>query len=105
LRLLDDTVVAAEEIWLDGARAAWLSPDDLSESLYLYYRERLGLWIAAVEDRIGVGTIPAWGGATGCGPDQPCGYVERRSTTTEGDCPEISYTWFNAARARYVARR
>lgn len=104
LRLLDDAVVAAEEIWLDGARATRLSKSDLSESLYLYYRERLGLWIAAVEDRIGMDSVPDWGAAIGLGAGAPCGFVERRSTTPEGDCPEISYTWFNPARARYVAR-
>jgi len=105
LRLLDNVVVAVEEIWLDGARAARLSPDDLSESLYLHYRERLGLWIAAVEDRIGLDAVPDWGGAMGCAAGAPCGFVERRSTTPEGDIPEISFTWFNPARARYVARR
>lgn len=104
LRLLDNTVVAAEEIWLDGAHATRLAPGELSESLYLFYRERLGLWIAAVEDRIGLDTVPAWGDAIGRAVGAPCGFVARRSTTREGDCPEISYTWFNTDRARYVAR-
>ena len=104
LRLLDNVVVAVEEIWLDGDRAARLAPDDLSESLYLFYRERLGLWIAAVEDRIGMDILPDWGDATGLAAGAPCGFVARRSTTPEGDCPEISFTWFNPTRARYVAR-
>jgi len=104
LRLLDSTVVAAEEIWLDGARAGRLTADDLSESLYLFYRERLGLWVAAVEDRIGVDIVPDWGDAIGLCAGAACGFVARRSTTPEGDHPEISYTWFNPARARYVAR-
>lgn len=104
LRSLDSAVVAAEEIWLDGSCAARLAASDLSESLYLFYRERLGLWIAAVEDRIGVDILPDWGDATGLAAGDPCGFVARRSTTPEGDCPEISHTWFNPARARYVAR-
>lgn len=104
LRLLDQVVVAAEEIWLDGDCAARLTADALSESLYLFYRERLGLWIAAVEDRIGVDILPDWGDATGLAAGAPCGFVARRSTTPGGDCPEISFTWFNPARARYVAR-
>lgn len=104
LRLLDNVVVAAEEIWLDGACAARLSAGDLSDSLYLFYRERLGLLIAAVEDRIGVDILPEWGDATGPAAGAPCGFVLRRAMTLGGDCPEISYTWFNPTRARYVAR-
>ena len=104
LRSLDSVVVAAEEIWLDGACAPRLAAADLSESLYLFYRDRLGLWIAAVEDRIGVDILPDWGDAVGLSAGAPCGFVARRSTTAQGDCPEISCTWFNPARARYVAR-
>lgn len=103
-RLLDNVVVAAEEIWLDGACAARLTAEDLSESLYLFYRERLNLLIAGVEDRIGIDTLPEWGVATGLTAGAVCGFVLRQSMTPDGDCPEISYTWFNPSRARYVAR-
>lgn len=104
LRLLDDVVVAAEEIWLDGAYADRLAAKDLSESLYLYYRDRLGLWIAAVEDRVGIGAVPDWGAAIGLAAGSPCGLVERVSADLEGARAEVSHTWFNSGRARYVAR-
>lgn len=104
LRLLDDRVVAAEQIWLDGDVAPILDAQALSESLYLYYRESLGVWITSIEDRIGVGTMPAWGGETGCAEGAACGYVIRHSRTSDGGLPEISQTWFNHDRARYVAR-
>ena len=46
--------------------------EDLSDSLYLYYRKALGIWIVRAEDRVGVGEVPAWappefGPAAGCG--------------------------------------
>ncbi|PWR02261.1 GntR family transcriptional regulator [Meridianimarinicoccus roseus] len=104
LRLLDELVVAAEEIWLDGAYAAQLSAHDLSESLYLFYRMRLGLWIAGVEDRIGIGDVPRWGADIGLTGGAPCGLVDRVSTAPDGTRAEVSRTWFNPARAVYVAR-
>ncbi|MEL6801963.1 MAG: GntR family transcriptional regulator, partial [Pseudomonadota bacterium] len=45
LRRLGGQPAALEEIWLDSSYAPTVSPDDLSESLYLFYRQRLGLWI------------------------------------------------------------
>ncbi len=31
-------------------------PDELSDSLYLYYKQRLGLWIASADDSVGLST-------------------------------------------------
>lgn len=104
LRLLDDVIVAAEEIWLDGDYAEHLEPEDLSESLYLYYREHLGLWIVGVEDRIGVGEVPDWAVAIGLAESAACGLVERVSLAQNGTRAEVSHTWFNPDRARYVSR-
>lgn len=104
LRLLDDTPVAAEEIWLDAAAAPVLRAADLSESLYLTYREKLGLWIAAVEDRVGLGRVPDWSAGIGLPAGAPCGHVLRLSTDGGGERPEASLTWFNPDRAAYVAR-
>jgi len=58
VRRLDDVVIAVEEIWLDGGWRQSITRQDLSDSLYLYYRETLGLVIASVEDRIGVAPVP-----------------------------------------------
>lgn len=104
LRLLDQVVVAAEEIWLDGSYAATLAAEELQESLYLFYRERLGLWIAGVEDRVGLDSLPEWGTEVGLPAGAPCGWVERISTAPDGIRAEVSETWFNPARARYVVR-
>jgi len=104
LRSLDHVTVAAEEIWLDAGRVPELHAADLSESLYLYYRKRLGIWITGVEDRIGLGHVPGWGAQIGLACGAPCARVDRISTALEGDPVEYSQTWFNPDRARYVAR-
>ena len=105
LRRLGGVPAALEEIWLDGARAGRLSREDLSESLYLFYRRALNLWIARVEDRVGVGSVPDWridpfGPAAGT----PCGFIERRAQAQTGDTVEYSRTWFDSDRVRYISR-
>ena len=56
-RFVGKKFAALEEIWLDAAYAETLTMTDLSESLYLHYRTRLGLWITRAEDRIGLGHV------------------------------------------------
>ncbi|MFZ3583653.1 GntR family transcriptional regulator [Loktanella sp. DJP18] len=105
LRRLDATPVAVEEIWLDAARAANLTADDLSESLYLHYRDRLGLVIAAVEDRVGQRAVPDWAPADFPPPvGVPCAHVTRLGRDGDGARVEFSRTWFDADRARYISR-
>jgi GntR family transcriptional regulator len=105
LRYLSGRVAAVEEIWLDGSYAPVIAPGDLSESLYLYYRERLGLWIARAEDRVGQGPCPAWA------PDEfphvagaPLPQITRVSWGQDGRRAEASWTWYDPEIARYVAR-
>ena len=105
LRSLDGVLIALEEIWLDGAQRPKIAIVDLSESLYHFYRQELGLVIASVEDRIGVDMVPDWA------PDQfhlnagqTAGYIERISRTATKDPAEFSRTWFDAGRATYISR-
>src|SRR5690606_7932155 len=58
LRSLGGRIAAVEEIWLDGDRAAHIATEDLADSLYLYYRQALGVWISRAEDRIGADPFP-----------------------------------------------
>lgn len=104
VRHLSGTPVALEEIWLDAAWAETLDPKRLSESLYLFYRRVLGLWIARAEDRVGLAPPPEWGHELGVFDGKAAGYVERRSDTADGETAEVSRTWFNTDRARYVSR-
>lgn len=105
LRRLSGEPIALEEIWLHGRWAETISGDDLSESLYLFYRRKLGLWIASAEDRIGLGSVPDWSV-----PEFPMaarsvsGYVERRGSTPDGGLAEFSRTWFDSDKALYVNR-
>jgi len=103
LRRLSGVPVALEEIWLDGGRAARLDPRELSESLYLHYREAFGLAIARVEDRVSVAPAPDWAVAP-FAPGTPCGFVERAAHAADESRVEVSRTWFDPERARYVAR-
>ncbi len=105
LRRLNRTPVAVEEIWLDGACAETLEAKALSESLYLHYETALGLRIARVEDRVGVGGAPDWAPETFApAPGAPCGLVERLSRAEDDRVVEFSRNWFDADRARYVSR-
>ena len=98
LRRIGDLPVAAEEIWLDRACGP-LTPDDLGDSLYLTYATRLSLFVTRVEDRVGLGAMPGWAGLGG----GACGEVGRRSWVG-GRVVEVSTTWFDPERARYVNR-
>ncbi len=105
LRYLSSTPAAVEEIWLDASYAPQITLGDLSESLYLFYRQRLGLWIARAEDSIGQGLLPDW-----TPPEFPHSpgamlpYVTRISWAQDGRRAEASRTWFDPATTRYVAR-
>ncbi len=105
LRRLDGVPAALEEIWLDGTRAAGLTPADLSESLYLHYRTALGFSIARIEDRVSIGSAPGWAPAAfGAASPAPCGLIERLAWAGDGDSVEFSRSWFDPGVARYVSR-
>ncbi|SMY09128.1 GntR family transcriptional regulator [Flavimaricola marinus] len=105
LRRLDGEVVALEEIWLDGGQVRRIKADDLSESLYLYYRDKLGLVIARVEDRVGVEQVPEWTDPRfGPRAGDWAGFVERVSWSESGHRVEYSRTWFDKDKSRYISR-
>ena len=104
-RFVGKRFAALEEIWLDAAYAGTITMSDLSESLYLHYRTRLGLWITRAEDRIGLGTVPDWAPDDfGLALGAPVPEVQRISFDRDGEKAEFSYTWFDPAVVRYVAR-
>jgi len=105
LRLLDDTPVALEEIWLDRVAARGLNPDDVSESLYHLYQTRLGLLITRAEDRIGLAPVPDWRvDQFGLPTESPAGYIERIAFDQRNAPVEFSRNWFDTRVARYVSR-
>ena len=105
LRFLSGQVAAVEEIWLDGAEADRIAPGDLSESLYLYYQQRLGIWIARAKDSIGQGPLPDWSPAEfPHPPGTPLPLITRVSWAQDGRSVEASLTWYDPETVRYVAR-
>jgi len=104
LRKLGGRPAAIEEIWLDAARSPRLEMKDLSESLYHFYKNGLGLWIRRVEDRIGTGAAPDWGGGLLPGAEGTLGVVDRVSWDQHGRNVEISRTWYDPGHVRYVSR-
>lgn len=105
LRWLGGVLIGLEEIWLDGGYAPAIGPEDLLDSLYLFYRDRLGLVIAAAEDRIGVADLPDWTPAAfHLRAGALTGYIERNSYLAGRVPVEFSRTWFDADRAQYISR-
>jgi GntR family transcriptional regulator len=105
LRFLSGQVAAVEEIWLDGAQAKMIAPADLSESLYLFYRQRLNLWITRAEDRIGLGPLPDWAPSEfPHAPGTPLPRITRVSWSQDNTPVEASFTWYDPEKVAYVAR-
>ena len=105
LRSLDKEVIALEEIWLDGSYRDTVTAEDLSESLYHFYRHDLGLMIGSAVDDIGVAPVPAWRhDSFGLQTGDMAGYIERVSSDAAGTPAEFSRTWFDYNKARYISR-
>lgn len=105
IRSLDKTKVAAEEIWLAGDRAADIAAEDVGDSLYQFYRDRLGFRITRVEDRVSAAVLPEWAAPYFEGHAHPAwGFIERISKDENGAVAEFSRTWFDPELARFVAR-
>ena len=104
LRFLNQEPIAVEEIWLD-LHAGKVVPADLSDSLYRYYKIRLGFWITHAEDYVSIGQVPNWAPTVYMPkPGQTVGFIERISFAEQLGSVEFSRTWFDPQRARYVQR-
>jgi GntR family transcriptional regulator len=105
MRFLNQTPVALEEIWFNGAQCTTLQAEELGDSMYLFYQQRFQVWIARVEDRLSASATPAWTLAPlGLAPNACAGFIERVSWTASNTLAEFSHTWFDPAVCRYVSR-
>ena len=105
LRRLSGVPAAIEEIFLDASYAAQMRAHALSESLYLYYRDHLGLWIQRAEDRIDQGPLPPWTPlAFPVRPGTLLPRITRISWSQHNTRAEVSRSWYDPARVQYVAR-
>lgn len=104
-RVLGTIDAAVEEIWLDVACAKTLTIEDVSDALYLFYRQSLGIVISRATDSVSVAEKPDWTPADfGTNEHPTWGYVERLSQDQSGRDIEFSRTWFDPATTRFVAR-
>jgi GntR family transcriptional regulator len=102
---MDRVPAAMEEIWLDGAVTDNVDAQAVSESLYLYYSEVLGVVITSAEDRINVAPVPSWADARfGLNAGETAGYIERTGRSHTGETVEFSRTWFDPNEINYVSR-
>jgi GntR family transcriptional regulator len=105
MRFLSQIPVALEEIWFDARHCAQLNAKDLGDSMYLFYQQRLGVWIARVEDRISVASAPDWAQPPwGLVSGACAGYIERVSWTASNEVAEFSRTWFDPKVCSYSSR-
>lgn len=108
LRRLNDTDAAIEEIWIDAGKPAKLNKEDLLDSLYLFYKEKLGFWISRVEDSVSAQKPPKWKpdgfGAQSNESHSVWGYIERSSYDQNNKRVEFSKTWFDPASTRFMSR-
>ncbi|MFQ1702735.1 GntR family transcriptional regulator [Loktanella agnita] len=105
LRFMDRVPAAMEEIWLDGAVTDAVDKDAVSESLYLYYSDVLGIVITSAEDRVNIASVPSWvDGRFGLKAGDMAGYIERTGRAQTGEIVEFSMTWFDPHQINYVSR-
>jgi DNA-binding GntR family transcriptional regulator len=105
LRYLSKVPVALEEIWFDASHCNHFSPGEFGDSMYLFYQQRFGIWIARVEDRISAASAPSWAlPPYGLTAGECAGYIERISWTPGNSVAEYSQTWFDPKVCRYSSR-
>lgn len=105
LRYLDEQLIALEEIWLDRRFSPDIRLSDISESLYVYYKESLNLVISRIEDKISLHEVPQWApDSFNMLPGDSAGYIERIGWDQFGHPAEFSKTWFNSKIANYTNR-
>jgi DNA-binding GntR family transcriptional regulator len=105
LRYLSQVPVALEEIWFAAQGCPQLTAQELGDSMYLFYQQRLNVWIARVEDQISAAPAPNWADTAGAlSAGQWAGYIERVSWTAGNEVAEFSKTWFDPRVCRYSSR-
>lgn len=104
-RYLSQVPVALEEIWFQAESLEALSAAELGDSMYLFYQQRFGVWIARVEDRLSAAPAPSWATPPfGLAAGSCAGFIERLSWTAGNVLAEYSQTWTDPAVCRYSSR-
>ena len=105
LRFLDNIPCVLEEIHLDALKIDGLEFDNISQSIYLFYKDILNLRITSAKDSATLLSVPVWSPkefkvmshqATVC--------IERLAYDQVGAPVEFSRSWIDTSIARYMAR-
>jgi len=105
LRYLNQTPVAAEEIWFDSKHAENLTVEEMHESLYVHYREEFNFWMTHVTDSVACQESPNWACQLLKKPNKSVlGWISRQGWANNGQIEEYSQTWFDPELSCYVAR-
>jgi len=104
IRYLNKTIIGLEEIWLDSDEGI-VKKNQVSDSLYHYYRTRLGFWITHAEDRVSIKPLPDWTPKDfSLSHGTITGFIERFSWSEKSKPIEYSKTWYDTNNAHYVQR-
>lgn len=102
LRFIAEKPIALEEIWVDGRFEEGFDKSVLIDSMYLFYKEALGLIITRVEDRLSMAHVPDWAPPSfPLATNAPCVYVSRVGWDQKNQAAEYSRTWFDPGLAYY----
>ncbi len=108
LRRLNGIDAAIEEIWIDCALQSEITKQELHDSLYLFYKEKLSLWISGVQDSVSAQRLPNWKpdgfGSRSTKTNTVWGHIERTSFDQSNRCVEYSETWFDPSTTRFISR-
>jgi GntR family transcriptional regulator len=105
LRLLDNIPCVLEEIHLDSIKTDGLEFDNISPSIYLFYKDILNLRITSAKDSATLLPVPVWSPKEfKVMSHQETVCIERLAYDQVGSPVEFSRSWIDTSIARYMAR-
>jgi len=105
LRLLDNIPCVLEEIHLDAIKTDGLEFDNISQSIYLFYKDVLNLRITSAKDSATLLPVPVWSPKEfKVMSHQETVCIERLAYDQVGTPVEFSRSWIDTSIARYMAR-
>ena len=105
LRLLDNIPCVLEEIHLDAIKTDGLEFDNISHSIYLFYKDVLNLRITSAKDSATLLPVPVWSPKEfKVMSHQETVCIERLAYDQVGSPVEFSRSWIDTSIARYMAR-
>ena len=105
MRLLDNLPCVLEEIHLDSTKSDGHKFDNISQSIYLFYKDILNLRITSARDSATLLPVPVWSPKEfkimNC---QETVCIERLAYDQVGAPVEFSRSWIDTNIARYTTR-